>query len=208
VPRLRNFYQNNLLEAGCDEAGRGALAGPVYAAAVILPEKFSHPLLNDSKKMTAGEREEVKIYIEKNAIAFSVASVSEREIDQINILQASIKAMHLALEKLSIQPEFILIDGNRFRAYKNVKHQCIIEGDAKYKSIAAASVLAKTYRDDFMKLINSNFPLYGWDQNKGYGTPHHRSAIKEFGRTEFHRQTFLFKDEKEIQPELFSERAI
>ncbi|MGN6637497.1 MAG: ribonuclease HII [Mucilaginibacter sp.] len=183
-------YQHELIEAGCDEAGRGCLAGPVFAAAVILPPKFKHKLLNDSKQLSEDIRYKLRKEIEKKALAFAVASVSNAEIDQINILNASFLAMHRAIEMLSISPEFLIIDGNRFNKYKELPHQCIVEGDGKYFSIAAASVLAKTYRDDYMKQIASEHPEYDWHSNKGYPTIKHRETIMKIGYTPYHRLTF------------------
>lgn len=187
-------YQDALIEAGCDEAGRGCLAGPVFAAAVILPDKFKNKLLNDSKQVTEDIRYKLRDVIEKKALAFAVAAVDNREIDQINILNASFLAMHRAIEKLSIFPEFLTIDGNRFNKYKAVPHQCIIEGDAKYMNIAAASILAKTYRDDYMKQIATEHPEYDWHSNKGYPTPKHRETIMKIGFTPYHRLTFQVSD--------------
>lgn len=187
---LLPFYHNKFFEAGLDEAGRGCFAGPVYAAAVILPKDFYHPLLNDSKLLTKEEREHLRPIIEKESICWSVASVSNNEIDRINILQASFKAMHLALNKLSSKPELLLIDGNRFKRYKKMPHHCIIKGDGIYTSIAAASVLAKTYRDDYMTNLHQKFKRYSWHNNKGYGTPEHRTAIKEYGLCRYHRKSF------------------
>jgi ribonuclease HII len=187
---LKSRYQTKLTEAGCDEAGRGCFAGPVFAAAVILPKKFSHPLLNDSKQVLEKDRYFLRTLIESQAIAFAVAMVDQEEIDRINILNASFKAMHLAIEKLSTQPDFLIIDGNRFNPYPGIPHQCVIEGDAKYAPIAAASILAKTYRDDFMKEIHLEFPNYFWNQNKGYGTPAHREAIAVHGLSKYHRRSF------------------
>lgn len=178
------------IEAGCDEVGRGCLAGPVYAAAVILPPRFKHPLLNDSKQMKAVHREEMRQVIEAKAICFAVASVDNEEIDRINILKASFKAMHLALEQLKQQPEYILVDGNRFVPYGSTPHACIVQGDGKYASIAAASVLAKTYRDAYMQALHLEHPHYGWHENKGYGTLVHRNAIREHGETRYHRKSF------------------
>ena len=197
---LLPFLNNNIVEAGLDEAGRGCFAGPVFAAAVILPNNFFHPLLNDSKKLSATERELLRPIIEKEAIAFSVAHVSNEEIDQINILQASYKAMHLALENLGLIPQHLLIDGNRFKPYKKIPHSCIIKGDGIYASIAAASVLAKTYRDDYMVSIHNEFSQYGWDRNKGYGTLFHRQIIEEMGLCKYHRKSFRLLPE---QLELF-----
>ena len=177
-------------EAGTDEAGRGCLAGPVTAAAVILPSDFDLPLLNDSKKLTENQRDALRPQIEKSAIAFSYAHVSPEEIDQINILNASIKAMYLALSQLHITPHFIAIDGNRFKPLDNIPYECVVKGDGKYRHIAAASILAKTHRDDYMKKIHSEFPQYGWAQNKGYPTKSHRKAIADFGVTSYHRKSF------------------
>lgn len=197
--RLKSYLNKGILEAGCDEAGRGCLAGPVFAAAVILPEGFSHRLLNDSKKMTDAQRKEVRPYIEENAIAFAVASVSVEEIDEINILRASFEAMHRAVRKLKEQPQHLLIDGNRFNPFQGIPHTCIIGGDGKFKSIAAASVIAKTYRDDYMDKLHESFPQYSWLANKGYGTAAHRKAIAEFGATPHHRTSFrLLPDQLEL----------
>lgn len=187
---LQASYQDELIEAGCDEAGRGCLAGPVFAAAVILPKGFSHPELNDSKQLSEKQREELRTVIEDRALAFAVASIDNNEIDHINILKASFKAMHLAIEKLEIRPRFLLIDGNRFIKYKRIPHQCIIKGDATFMSIAAASILAKTYRDDLMKRLHDEFPQYGWINNKGYGTEAHRKAIEQYGLSKYHRKSF------------------
>jgi ribonuclease HII len=187
---LENFYQNELLEAGCDEAGRGCYAGPVFAAAVILPQNFYHPLLNDSKQVKEKDRNVLRKYIEENALSFCVAQVNNEEIDKINILNASIKGMHLAIDGLKIIPQFLAIDGNRFKAYKKILHQCIIKGDGKYGNIAAASILAKTYRDEFMLKIDSEFPEYDWKNNKGYGTLKHRQAIEKHGLCKWHRKSF------------------
>ena len=187
---LYPYLHKNFTEAGLDEAGRGCYAGPVFAAAVILPKDFFHPLLNDSKQLKKKERDLLRPVIEKESIAFAVASVDNETIDSINILQASFNAMHLALTKLKTTPEFLLIDGNRFRPYKKIPHQCIIKGDGKYAAIAAASILAKTYRDEFMLKIHAAFPQYGWDKNKGYGTVAHRNAIEEYGLCSYHRKSF------------------
>ncbi len=187
---LKKFFLKNKIEAGCDEAGRGCLAGPVFAATVILPKKFSHNLLNDSKQMNEEDRNLLRSVIEEKAIAWAVASVSNTEIDEINILNASFLAMHRALNKLSVTPELLLIDGNRFKQYKAIEHRCIVKGDATYASIAAASVLAKTHRDEYLLKLHKNYPNYGWDRNKGYPTIEHRAAIREFGVTEHHRTTF------------------
>ncbi len=187
---LLPYYQDQLLEAGCDEAGRGCFAGPVFAAAVILPRDFHHPLLNDSKLMTVEDRIVVRNFIKANAIAYAVAMVDNDEIDQINILRASFKAMHLALDKLRKKPSYLLIDGNHFTPYKKLKHNCIIKGDSLYASIAAASVLAKTHRDAHMRQLHREFPHYNWKNNKGYGTPEHRSAIELHGLCRYHRKSF------------------
>lgn len=191
---LAGRYQFEFIEAGCDEAGRGCLAGPVFAAAVILPDGFDHPLLNDSKQLTEEIRYRLRGEIEQTAIAFAVASVDNNEIDEINILNASFLAMHRAIEQLSIIPGFLIIDGNRFNKYKKVPHQCIVEGDAKYFSIAAASILAKTYRDDFMKQIALEHPEYDWHSNKGYPTIKHREVVLKKGFTPYHRRTFRVTD--------------
>ena len=187
---LQSFFQKKYVEAGCDEAGRGCYAGPVFAAAVILRKDFFHPLLNDSKQVNEKNRNELRKYIEKEAVSYSVAMVDNHEIDKINILQASFLAMHLAIDKLQKKPRLLLIDGNRFVPYNNVNHTCIIKGDGKYASIAAASILAKTYRDEYMKKIGEEFPPYNWQKNKGYGTAEHRSAIEKFGLTPYHRISF------------------
>ncbi|MGG9962115.1 ribonuclease HII [Ferruginibacter sp. SUN106] len=187
---LLSRYQNIVTEAGLDEAGRGCYAGPVFAAAVILPVDFFHPLLNDSKQVKEKERDLLRPIIEKESIAFAVASVDNDEIDSINILQASFKAMHLSLDQLTTTPELLLIDGNRFKPYKKIAHHCIIKGDGKYASIAAASILAKTYRDEYMQTAHTAFPYYGWDKNKGYGTAQHRKAIETHGLCQYHRKSF------------------
>ena len=193
---LKITHQDELLEAGCDEAGRGCLAGPVFAAAVILPKDFFHLTLNDSKQLTEKERYELRPYIEEKAVAFSVASLCNKKIDRFNILNASIKSMHIAVKKLSIQPGMLLIDGNRFKKYKKIPHCCIIQGDGIYSSIAAASILAKTYRDDFMKQLHRKHPKYNWQQNKGYATLEHREALNKYGPTSYHRKSFrLIYDE-------------
>lgn len=193
---LKSFYNHGISEAGCDEAGRGCLAGPVFAAAVILPEHYANPLLNDSKQLSKRVREYLRPEIEMEAIAWAVAWVDNEKIDEINILRASILAMHLALDKLSIKPEHILVDGNRFYPYKDISHSCIIKGDSIYASIAAASVLAKTWRDEYMSKLHERFNYYGWNKNKGYPTSEHRTAIAKFGVSQFHRKSFsLFKDQ-------------
>jgi ribonuclease HII len=193
---LLSYYKENVIEAGCDEAGRGCLAGPVVAAAVILPTDYTHPLLNDSKKLTEKQRYKLRDEIEKSALCFAVGIVDNHTIDEINILKASIKAMHIALDKLAITPEFVIIDGNRFIKYKKIPHQCIVKGDSKYFSIAAASVLAKTYRDDLMNELHNQFPHYNWKKNKAYPTEEHRKAIREFGTTSYHRMSFRLLDEQ------------
>ena len=187
---LSPFYKENQVEAGCDEAGRGCLAGPVVAAAVILPTDFSHPDINDSKKLTEKKRNYLRKVVEDSAIAFAVAIVDAETIDSINILNASILGMHRALDQLSVVPDFVLVDGNRFKKYKEIPHKCIIKGDGIYASIAAASILAKTYRDELMEGLNLEFPDYGWDKNKGYPTATHRAAIEQFGITPYHRKSF------------------
>jgi ribonuclease HII len=187
-------YQQEFIEAGCDEAGRGCLAGPVFAAAVILPDDFDHPLLNDSKQLSEEVRYQLRTEIEQRAVAYAVASVDNLEIDEINILNASFLAMHRAIEQLSLVPQFLIIDGNRFNKYGTTPHQCIVEGDAKYLSIAAASILAKTYRDDYMKQIALEHPEYDWHKNKGYPTVKHRETILKIGYTPYHRRTFRVSD--------------
>ena len=187
---LINTYQLKVAEAGCDEAGRGCYAGPVFAAAVILPSDFYHPLLNDSKQVKEKDRDLLREFIEANATSYAVAMVDNQEIDKINILQASFKAMHKAIAKLSKVPELLLIDGNRFVPYLGILHKCIIKGDGKYANIAAASILAKTHRDEYMKKLSDEYPMYGWQKNKGYGTLVHRNAIEQHGLTPYHRKSF------------------
>lgn len=187
---LFSFLHENLTEAGCDEAGRGCLSGPVVAAAVILPRDFEHEWLNDSKQVSEAKRKILRPIIEEKAIAWGVGMVHEQEIDEINILKASFLAMHRAVDQLFVRPDFLLIDGNRFTTYPAIPHECIIKGDSKYLNIAAASILAKTYRDDFMDRLHEEFPMYDWSQNKGYPTKKHRDAIREFGSCKYHRQTF------------------
>ena len=187
---LQIYHQSEHIEAGCDEAGRGCLAGPVFAAAVILPPHFFHPLLNDSKQVKEEDRTTLRYFIERHAIAYAVASVDHAEIDRINILKASFKAMHLALDKLHLRPGFLIIDGNRFTAYNTTPHACIIQGDGIYASIAAASILAKTYRDEYMTRLHDEYPHYKWSSNKGYGTRAHREAIETYGMCHYHRKTF------------------
>ncbi|MFT5480344.1 MAG: ribonuclease HII [bacterium] len=190
---LRFGLQENRIEAGCDEAGRGCLAGPVCAAAVILPTKTSIPGINDSKKLSKSKRDELRQWIENESIAWSVAMVWEKEIDQINILNASIRAMHIALDGLSLPPTFIAVDGNRFKPYHDVPHQTVIKGDGKFLHIAAASILAKTHRDEYMAKLHGDFPEYNWKQNKGYPTIEHRKAVVQFGQSIHHRKSFKSK---------------
>jgi len=190
---LLSHFTDNLTEAGCDEAGRGCLAGPVFAAAVILPRDFRNETLNDSKQLSEKQRDSLRPLIETSAIAWAVALVDAETIDRINILNASIHAMHLAISQLAKQPQFCIIDGNRFKPYPGIPHQCIVKGDEKYLSIAAASVLAKTYRDDFMKHIHAEYPLYNWTQNKGYPSRQHRDIILQYGLTPYHRKSFRVK---------------
>lgn len=187
---LKTCFQHEWVEAGCDEAGRGPLAGPVTAAAVILPPDWNHPLLNDSKKMSEKNRNLLRKIIEQEAVAWAVEMVMPDEIDRINILNASFTAMSRAVEKLSVKPQLLLIDGNRFRSNLNIPYQCIVKGDATYTSIAAASVLAKTYRDEYMMCIADEYPLYNWKQNKGYPTREHREAVLRYGLTPYHRVSF------------------
>jgi ribonuclease HII len=187
---LKHRLINERLECGTDEAGRGCLAGPVTAAAVILPEKFNHEWLNDSKQLSLSKRNLLRTIIEKEALSFGVAHISPRKIEEVNILNASILAMHKAIGKLNISPEYILVDGNRFKPYKTINHECVIKGDAKYMNIAAASILAKTYRDEYMIKIHLEHPEYDWINNKGYPTKTHRKAIAEYGITSFHRKSF------------------
>lgn len=198
---LQAYYQDKLIEAGCDEAGRGCLAGPVFAAAVILPKDFTHPVLNDSKQLTEEERYELRPFIERTAISYAVASLCNKQIDRINILKASFKSMHLAVKQLSVQPQLLLIDGNRFTPFKKIPHQCIIQGDGLYASIAAASILAKTYRDDYMKELHHKFPRYNWAQNKGYATREHQVALDKYGPSRFHRKTFRLDYSREEEME-------
>lgn len=193
---LKPFYQKELTEAGCDEAGRGCLAGPVFAAAVILPRDFFHPLLNDSKQVTEKHRNQLRRIIEVEAIDYAVASIDNNEIDRINILKASFKAMHAALDKLTVKPQILLIDGNRFARYKKIPHHCIIKGDARFSSIAAASILAKTCRDEYMLTLHKEFPHYAWQSNKGYGTAEHRHSLEQYGLCKYHRRSFRLLPEK------------
>jgi len=194
--KLLPYHIENTIEAGCDEAGRGCLAGPVYAAAVILPADFENELLDDSKKLSEKQRYKLRPLIEEQALAWAVVAVDSKEIDEVNILNASFLAMNRAVEKLIVTPEHLLIDGNRFRTKSKIPYTCMIKGDGRYYSIAAASVLAKTYRDDFMLKIHNEFPNYDWNNNKGYPTKKHRAGIKEFGPTKYHRITFRLLDEQ------------
>ncbi len=196
---LQSYLKKHTIEVGIDEAGRGCLAGPVVAAAVILPPNFNHKLLNDSKQLSEKNRNVLRVVIEKEALAFGVAFVHEAKIDEINILQASLLAMHLSLQKLRITPQHIIVDGNKFNPYKSIPHTTVVKGDSKYKSIAAASVLAKTYRDAYMLKIDAEFPQYKWKQNKGYPTQLHRLAIQEYGINKYHRKSFkLFPDQLKL----------
>lgn len=187
---LKQYFSKKVVEAGCDEAGRGCLAGPVFAAAVVLPKSFHHPLLNDSKQVTEADRYTLRPIIEEQAIAWAVAMLDNEEIDRINILKASFKAMHMAIDQLACRPELLLIDGHIFPPYFGIVHECVIGGDALYAPIAAASILAKTYRDDFMNQKHLEYPHYKWDENKGYATKSHRESIKLHGLTPLHRKTF------------------
>lgn len=191
---LAHYFKPNCIEAGCDEAGRGCLAGPVFAAAVILPTDFENQLLNDSKQLTERQRETLRPIIEREAVAWAVAQVLPHEIDEINILNASILAMHRAIDALAVRPEHLIIDGNRFKPYRDIPHQTIVKGDGKYRSIAAASVLAKTHRDEYMRRLDTQFPHYAWRDNKGYPTAAHRAAIAQYGTTPHHRLTFQLLD--------------
>lgn len=196
---LKQYLEKGRIEAGCDEAGRGCLAGPVYAAAVVLPEDFTHDWLTDSKKITEKQREELRIVIEAEALAYGVGIVTVEEIEKINILNASFLAMHRAVDLLKVKPAHLLIDGNRFNPYKDIPHTTVVKGDATYLSIAAASILAKTYRDDFMKEQSLKYPHYEWHNNKGYPTKKHRQAIAEFGITPLHRQTFNLLGDTQLE---------
>lgn len=193
---LKSFYIEGRVEAGCDEAGRGCIAGPVFAAAVILPSDFSNPALDDSKKLSAKKREELRPLIEQEALDWGVGIVDEKEIDQINILNASFLAMHRALEKLKLFPAYLLIDGNRFTPYGKIPYSCIVKGDGIYASIAAASILAKTHRDEYMETLHQEYSQYGWNLNKGYPTRAHRKAIYEYGPTPYHRRSFKLLDDQ------------
>lgn len=197
---LKKYMHPDLLEAGCDEAGRGPLAGPVFAAAVIMPKDFYHPLLNDSKKMSQKAREELRPIIERESLAWAVVEVSAEEIDSLNILWASVEGMQRAIRQLSVKPEFILVDGNKFKPLDGIPYKTVVHGDATYTSIAAASVLAKTYRDDRMKELALQYPQYGWERNMGYPTKEHIEAIKQWGYSPYHRKSF---HPKELEPTLF-----
>lgn len=198
MANLLAFLQENRIEAGCDEAGRGCLAGPVVAAAVILPSDFKNSLLDDSKKLSESKRNALRLVIEQEALSYAVAFVHEQEIDQINILNASFTAMHRAIDQLELTPDFLLIDGNRFNPYPKIDHQCIIKGDGKFLSIAAASVLAKTYRDEYMIRIHEEFPMYDWKKNKGYPTKAHRNAIAQYGDCKYHRKSFSLHSPEQL----------
>lgn len=197
---LKPFLKPGICEAGCDEAGRGCLAGPVFAAAVILPENFSDPLLNDSKQLSEKQRCHLRPLIEKQALAWGVGVVTNEEVDQMNVLNAAILAMHRAIDQLQVKPEHLIIDGNRFKPYQKIPHQCIVKGDSKFLSIAAASVLAKTYRDDYMLTIDKEYPEYGWMKNKGYPTKIHCQALRRYGTTPYHRLSFrLYNDATDLK---------
>lgn len=198
---LASNFTNDLIEAGCDEAGRGCLAGPVVAAAVILPKEYTNELLNDSKQLSAKKRDLLRTQIEQEAIAYTVAFVDNKEIDEVNILNASFLAMHRAVDQLNQKPELLLIDGNRFKPYDGIKHECIVKGDGKFLSIAAASILAKTYRDEYMTELDAKYPGYGWARNMGYPTKEHRKGIAQLGATPYHRMSFQLLP---AQMELFS----
>ena len=200
LTELKSYMYPDLLEAGCDEAGRGPLAGPVFAAAVIMPKDFYHPLLNDSKKMSQKAREELRPIIERESLGWAVVEVSAEEIDSLNILWASVEGMHRAIRQLSVKPEFILVDGNKFKPLDGIPYKTVVHGDATYASIAAASVLAKTYRDDRMKELALEYPQYGWERNMGYPTREHIEAIKQWGYSPYHRKSF---HPKELEPTLF-----
>lgn len=187
---LKLNYSGFPVEAGTDEAGRGCLSGPVVAAAVILPDNFTHPFLNDSKQLSKKKREELRYFIEEHALSYSVSFVHNEEVDKLNVLQASLEGMHRAISGLTLEPSFIIVDGNKFKPYHSIPHKAIIKGDAKYMSIAAASILAKTYRDEFMAKIHAEFPVYNWKKNKGYPTKEHREGIKIYGATKYHRMSF------------------
>lgn len=205
MARLKRFLLRDRLEAGCDEAGRGCLAGPVFAAAVILPPQFRHPVLNDSKQLSEENRYMLRDVIQQRALAWAVGMMDAKEIDRINILNASFGAMHRAIDQLVIRPDHLLIDGNRFNAYRGIPHTCIVEGDAKFAAIAAASVIAKTYRDDYMKMLHEEFPGYGWNENKGYPTSAHREGIMLHGLSPYHRLSFRLLPDGQL--ELFEENG-
>jgi len=196
---LRRRYSNDLIEAGCDEAGRGSLSGPVFAAAVIFPPDYKNARIDDSKKINAEKREILRLEIQDSALAWAVASVSNEDIDEINILQASWLAMHRAIDQLKIIPQFLLIDGNKFIPYKNIPFKCIVKGDSKYLSIAAASILAKTARDEFMRSVHDQYPVYNWKNNKGYPTKEHRKAIRNSGISPFHRKSFNLNEQLKLE---------
>lgn len=198
---LLPYYNENLIEAGCDEAGRGCLAGSVYAAAVILPKDYRNEALNDSKRLSASRRYALREEIERDAVAWAVGVVTPEEIDKINILNASILAMHRAVDQLSVRPQALIIDGNRFRQYQDLPFTTIVKGDGKYQSIAAASILAKTFRDDYMKQLHQEFPYYGWNRNAGYPTREHRDAIRKYGVTPYHRKTFNLLGDGQLELE-------
>lgn len=198
---LLPYYNENLIEAGCDEAGRGCLAGSVYAAAVILPKDYRNDALNDSKRLSASRRYKLREEIMRDAVAWAVGVVTPSEIDEINILNASILAMHRAVDQLSVRPQALIIDGNRFRPYQNLPYTTIVKGDGKYQSIAAASILAKTFRDDYMKELHEQYPFYGWNRNAGYPTREHREAIREHGITPYHRKTFNLLGDGQLELE-------
>lgn len=199
-PHLSLHLRPDCIEAGCDEAGRGCLAGPVFAAAVILPQNFKCDKLNDSKKLSPKERNRLRTIIEENAVSFAIEMCSPKEIDDMNILWASVKAMHKALAKLTLKPQHILVDGNRFRTFQDIPHSCVVGGDGKFLPIAAASVLAKTHRDEYMRRLHEEFPMYEWTKNKGYPTRKHREAIRYYGITMHHRKSFnLFERQLEIK---------
>ncbi len=200
--KLKLKYSEAEPEAGCDEAGRGALAGPVVAAAVVLPNDFDNSLINDSKQMSENQRNSLRVIIEREALSWAVAFVDNEQIDKINILNATFLAMHKAIDNLSIRPAHLIIDGNRFRSYKNIAHTCIVKGDSKYMSIAAASILAKTHRDEFMRKLHEEYPVYAWDKNKAYGTKQHRLAIEKYGSSPYHRKSFKLID-KQLKLKLF-----
>lgn len=198
---LKPYLQKDRIEAGCDEAGRGCLAGPVFAASVVLPQDFQNDVLNDSKQLSERQRYQLREVIQREALAWAVGVVSNEEIDQINILRASILAMHRAVAQLQVRPQHLLVDGNRFMPYEDIPHTTVVKGDATYMSIAAASILAKTYRDDFMLRIHKEYPQYHWDRNKGYPAPAHREAIRQHGTTPYHRMTFNLLGSKQLELE-------